>query len=447
MPARVNLLTNPSFETGVTGWTANSATLSNPVTGGLVGVRHARLTSTVTGAAFSLVASATVPVTAGQPYSESAYVRGTVGRSVQMRATWTGATATLGSAAAVASTTDYQRITLAGVVPVGATAVRFDVLVGAAGVVVGTILDVDACLLEAAPLGDYFDGATADTPTTRFDWTGAANASTSTATPWVDVSLVPSGTPNPVQIVLTGIPNGVAYEVTGTTGDGSSWPVPGGAGVSTGAQVVLVDNRSALNSPVTYTATWGGATYTSAPIAVPYAGRAVLQSLDGQTTIPFVWRDNGDPREYVVRSVAFDIPNRARPAIRYATGGDGGGTLQIRTARTASAELVNALRTGRPLVLRTDGAIRDIPAVEIILIRAASNRSWGAITAPGVVSADRVWDLPYILVDDPEPGTALAAWSWDDFDAAMATRTWADHDALFAGSTWDAWDTYPWGQL
>jgi hypothetical protein len=447
VPARVNRLTNPSFETGTTGWTANVSTLSNPLTDGFVGVRHARLTATTAGAAFSLVSSTTYAVTAGQPFSMSAAVRGTVGRSVSMRATWTGATATVGSSSTVASLTAWQTISLAGTVPVGATAVRFDILVALTGVVVGTIVDVDACILEDATLGGYFDGDTTDTATTRYDWTSTATASTSTATPWIDASLVPSGDPMPVQLVITGIPNGVTYDVVGTSG-GRSWPIPGGQGTSTGGQVILVDNRSALNTPVVYTATWGGVTYTSAPITVTYAGRYVIQSLDGRIVVPFVWRDNALPREYAVRSTLHAIPGRPRPAGRYATGGLGGGEIEIRTDVAGSAQMEAALLAGRPVIVRTDGTVRDLPPVDIVAIDRLASRSWGALTAPGgAPSSDRVWSIVYNLVDDPEPSAVLAAWTWDDFDDAMDTRTWTDHDALFASSTWDIWDTYPWGQL
>lgn len=296
-----------------------------------------------------------------------------------------------------------------------------------------------------AAVTPYFDGSTPDTERVRYDWSGVAHASTSTATDWLDVSLVPAGSPQPVQIVLTGVPAGTAYSLTGTTGDGSSWPVPGGVGVSTGEQVVLVDNRSALNTQVTYQAVVAGVTYVSAPVTVSHSRRFVLQSLDGQIVVDFVWDDNGMPRDLVSNAVAFDVPGRRRPPIRYAPGGDGGGSLRIRTDRQDTERMKELLRKGRPLVLRTDGAIRDLDAVDLIqIVGKPSNVLWAG---DGGVSTQRVWSLEYVLVDDPEPSAVLSAWTWDDFDAAMASRTWAQHDALFASSTWDQWDTYPWGQL
>ncbi|KZM34550.1 hypothetical protein [Oerskovia enterophila] len=261
----------------------------------------------------------------------------------------------------------------------------------------------------------------------------------------ITASLVPAGSPEPVQVVLAGVPAGTAYTVTGTTGDGSSWPVPGGVGVSSGEQVVLVDNRSALNALVTYQAVVAGVTYIAAPVTVSHARRYVLQSLDGQIVADFVWEIDGMPRDLVSNTVAFDVPGRRRPPVRYAPGGDGGGSLRIRTNRQNTVRMRDLLRAGRPLVLRTDGAIRDLDAVDLIhVVGKPSNVLWAG---DGGLSTQRVWSLEYVLVDDPEPSAALSAWTWDDFDAAMATRTWDEHDALFASSAWDQWDTYPWGQL
>ena len=264
----------------------------------------------------------------------------------------------------------------------------------------------------------------------------------------IETSLVPAGTPEPVQLVIEGIPSGAPYTVTGIV-DGSSWPVPGGVGVGTGGQVVLIDNRGALNAPVRYRVITGGRAWDSAAVTVPYeGGRWVLQSLDGDAALDFVWQANGLPQERVVRAAAFEVPGRARPPMRTAPGGDGGGSLRVRTTRAGSAEMASMLRKGRPVVLRTDGAARDWPAVELLLITDASSALWEAYDpATGGMSTDRVWSLSYILVDDPQPSAVLSAFTWEDFDDAMSTRTWAQFDTLFAGSTWDDLDTYPWTQL
>lgn len=264
--------------------------------------------------------------------------------------------------------------------------------------------------------------------------------------PAITASLVSSDVPQAVQVVVTGVAAGVGVLVEGTTGDGSTWGVPGGDRVSDGGQIVLTDTRSALNTPVTYRLTTDGSVFTSAPLTVAYDGQAVLQSLDGQTTVEFVWRENGLPQEPEIAAVAFSVPGRQRPPVRFVPAGDGGGSLSIRTSRVNSERLTSLIRAGRPVVMRTDGAVRDFPAVELLLLTSVSSELWPVVTAQGM-STDRVWSLSYLLVDDPEPGSAITAFTWDDFDAAMEGRTWDDFDALFDASTWNDFDTYDWDQL
>lgn len=258
--------------------------------------------------------------------------------------------------------------------------------------------------------------------------------------PVIGVALLDSGVPQRVQVTIR--PGaGEAYEVRGSA-LGSSWPVPGGVGVGSGSQVVLTDKRSALNTPVTYSVLLAGVTYTAAPVTVALPGeQAVIQSLDGQTSVRFRWLPNGLPLEPTVRAHASDVPGRDRPPVRYATGGDGGGSLSIRTTREGTEAMRALLRAGRPVVIRTDGALIDFPAVELALITAAPSRTaWDVVGMP----ADRVWSLSYLLVDDPDPTVALAGYTWDQWDAIMAGRTWAQHDAIVSGWTWDQWDATDW---
>lgn len=263
--------------------------------------------------------------------------------------------------------------------------------------------------------------------------------------PAITASLVSSDVPQAVQVVVTGVAAGLEVLVEGTTPDGSSWSVPGGDRVSDGGQIVLTDTRSALNTPVTYRLTVDGAVYSAAPVTVAYGGQAVLQSLDGQTTVEFVWRENGLPQEPELFTATFSVPGRLRPPARFVPAGDGGGSLSIRTSRANSERLRSLVRTGRPLVMRTDGNVRDFPAVELLLPTSVSSELWPVVTAQGM-STDRVWSIGYLLVDDPEPGTAITAFTWDDFDQAMAARTWDDFDALFASSDWNDFDTADWDQ-
>lgn len=253
------------------------------------------------------------------------------------------------------------------------------------------------------------------------------------------------GSPPPVQVVLTDVPDGAEYVVTGSTGAGSSWPVPGGTGVGTGGQIALVDNRSALNTPVTYSAVVQGVTYSADPVVVQHDGSCVLQSLDSQTVIPVKLHDNLDPRSLEIRAVAFSVPGRRRPPVRYAMGGYGGGELQVTTSNSASADLRELILSGRPILIRTDGSTPLENAVEIVQPTRADYAVGTAVQSYG---DSRRWSIPFLYVDDPEPSRVLSAWTWDDFDEAalVSFPTWDAFDALFAGQTWDDFDTTDWGQ-
>lgn len=183
---RINQVTNPSFEVNTTGWTASGtgAVLSRQATGGLYGVAHARLTAGT--AATAMSANANVfPVVAGEQFAASASVRGTVGRTVNIRITWTGASATSATTTTVGSLTAWQTLTYTGTVPVGATAARVDVLLAATGGLVGDVLDIDGVMYERGTnvAGTYFDGSTLPTSVaavrTANMWQGSANASPS----------------------------------------------------------------------------------------------------------------------------------------------------------------------------------------------------------------------------------------------------------------------------
>ena len=251
---------------------------------------------------------------------------------------------------------------------------------------------------------------------------------------------VPSAVPMPVQLVVAGIGSGEPYTVVGVAGT-TTWPVPGGVGVGTGEQVALIDNRAPLNLPFVYRVVAGGQVYESAPLSVASQAPLLLTSLDGDITVEFEWDDDRAPRELAVRSATWDVPGRSRPPSRFAPGGDGAGSMRVRTSPEHSARLTALVQQGKPIVVRTDGTVRDLPAVELITITRASSELFDGHYADGW--SHRLWSLSFVYVDDPQPSTVLSAWSWDDFDDAGLT--WDQLDAL--ALTWDEFDTYPWGQL
>lgn len=258
----------------------------------------------------------------------------------------------------------------------------------------------------------------------------------------IETTLVGSTAPRPVQVVIEGLSAGQSVVVHGSSG-GRSWPIPGGAFAAVEGQVVLVDNRAPVNVPITYAVTVDGVTINSAPVTVAYHADHLLQSLDGRTVVDFVWRDNSLPYQSTVRSVTFDVPGRRRPPVRFAPGGDGGGRIEVRTDSANTGRMADLLRPGRPVVLRTNGSVRDFPPTELVLVQQASSVLYEAFNARD----NRVWDMAFIFVDDPEPGTVVAAFTWEDFDAAWDGRTWEDFDAYFSGLTWDDLDRMDWTEL
>lgn len=416
--ARTNLVPNPGFETNilgtsVTAGTGGTAAVSRQTTGARSGAAFLRASWSVASTAAGTIVVAgpgyRAPVSPTMKHYVSVWVQPSVTRAlravgVTSTANSGGTTTTVNGAYITCPAGQWTELTLE-VTP--ATGRLFlEVRVQSQTGVSGTI-DVD-------------DVGVVPDPNLR-------------------AVLVAAGDPAPVQIAFR--PQaGEDYTVFGSA-LGSTWPVPGGVGVGTGDQVVLVDNRGALNVPIVYRVVIAGVPYEAASVTVLLPGvRGVLQSLDGRVSVRFKWIPNGLPLEPEVNAHVSNVPGRPRPPVRYATGGDGGGALVIRTNRDGTAALRQILRAGAPVLLRTDGAMLDLPAVEIIHIRSApSLASWDVLGMP----ADRTHSLTYLLVDDPEPSARLAAYVWDDIDALAIT--WDQTDAL--ALTWDQAETYDWGQL
>lgn len=166
--ARTNLITNPSLETNVTGWTPalSTGTTQTPIP---AGTKYG-FTSGATD-----ITNTFVPVIAGQPYVGSASCSRDNAGTVQAVVDWYDAGSVListsaGSAPSIALDT-WTRVSASGTAPATATQAQLRLVYG------GTSgRRVDAALLEqSAGLGSYFDGDTAGA-----SWSGTAHASTST---------------------------------------------------------------------------------------------------------------------------------------------------------------------------------------------------------------------------------------------------------------------------
>jgi hypothetical protein len=254
----------------------------------------------------------------------------------------------------------------------------------------------------------------------------------------VTASLVGTYSPRTVQVVVSGMTAGTEYEVTGSWA-GGSWAVRAGTGVAAGAQVVLADLSTPINVPITYTVVHGAETATSASIVVDYPYRHVLQSLSGDTSVPTELVANGAPRSLALRQSAFQIPGRTRPVVVYDIAGGESGQFVMDTHVGDTAAFKAMLKTGAPLLLRTDGQIVDLEAAAFLSVTGADS---------SLVSLDwRRWNLSYELIDDPEPSTLVGLPTWDDFDVSYTSDPvliWDSFDAEWAGSTWDDFDVYDW---
>lgn len=464
--ARTNLVNNPRGIASGSSWSRGGGAPAASYTSGFVtGWDQGVEPGVTTGFRFTIVdpaaatslyslphATARFTATPGKWIAAAAVIDTSRNAQVRVFLQWyTSANAFLSSSTLVSDTgVGARRLIWSGQAPSGSG--LFSPYAGfpsaTAGQAAGDTLTVGAWVVAEADteadalaaVNTYFDGSTPATSVYRYAWTGAANASASVESPWITATLVDAGTPRPVQLALAGIPAGAAYSVVGTSGAGaSSWPVPGGTGVGTGQQILLVDNRSALNTPVLYQAVIDGVTRVAENPVTVAGPDFVLQTLDGRTsTTPDTILEYGTFAEKpVIRAATYDIPGRSRPPVRFAAPGAGGSSIGLITDRRGSEQVRALIKTGAPLAMRCGKQIRDLPAVDLIQITAASSVSYAG--RDGI----RVWTLDYLLVDDPEPGTPLSVWTWDDFDAAGLT--WDEFDAL--GLTWDEFDAYDWGQL
>jgi hypothetical protein len=175
--ARRNLHPNPSLETDLATW-FGSGTLTRRTDGGYVGAAYGRVVA-ADASLFSATSSSAIPVTPGEVYTISAFVRG-VGpaRTIRMRARFSGGPASI-NGDPVPIPADWTRISQTFTVPAGATALNVDIMVPVAGTG-GDYFDFDAVMAEKSDvLGGYFDGSFAADDLNRYSWAGTVNNSVS----------------------------------------------------------------------------------------------------------------------------------------------------------------------------------------------------------------------------------------------------------------------------
>lgn len=256
----------------------------------------------------------------------------------------------------------------------------------------------------------------------------------------ITLSLVGAGTPPLVQIVLSETPAGASWVLTGVA-DGYAWTVPGGMGVGDGEQLVLVDNRAPLNTPIEYTLTWDASHETSSAIVVPMAvGDMVIQSLDGQKSVAVALMDGTQALTLDPALSLFSVPGRRMPVSRYSATSAPRGTIIARADVSQTADIDEILATGEAVLCRLNGPAFELPLVQTVHLTNASAVGY-------LVGMFRHWEWPYVPVDDPFMDQRLGAFSWNTFDDAMAGRSWDEFDTVMSGLDWDAFDTFDWTTL
>lgn len=245
-------------------------------------------------------------------------------------------------------------------------------------------------------------------------------------------TLLSAADPRPVQIALNGTTTGQAYEIVGTTADGGVWPVPGGRGTSAGSQIIVIDNRSALNTPITYSAVVDGATYTAAAVTVS-GPIAVLQTIDGQLVVAVDVASVTEARAGETRSALYEIAGRPDPAARLDVPSSDTYSWELETEGTDSVTMRQILATGLPVVRRLSPGMRDFDAVVLGIVTGKKDE-----LLSGGLDTWRRWSLTVREIRDPQPSTALVAFNWDDFDEAMADRVWSWHSLFPSTSGWAA---------
>lgn len=256
----------------------------------------------------------------------------------------------------------------------------------------------------------------------------------------ITATLIGGSVPQLVQVVVSATAAGVPWTLTGSAA-GVSWTVPGGSGVGDGNPLVRVDNRAPLNADVVYTYTPAtGSPQVAAPVSVSSAYGIVIQSLDGQQSIPGDLLDGSDAIELQLNQAVFNIPGRSRPAVRYAVTGDGGGALNVGLEQSATEALRALVRSGSPVLVRRQPMDDDLPLVFVALLTGISGRL-------AIDIGYRQWSLPYLLLDDPFLDVALGAFAWDYFDTRMSGRSWNTFDTNMAGRSWNTFDALDWATV
>jgi hypothetical protein len=176
--ARTNLVANPSFEVGMSGWNAMGGVPTRVITEAFIGVASAQIAYPGSGTVGQYMS---VPVTAGQTYTVSAYLKHSVaGGTTVMNLVWVnaaGGTVLDDTHLGVTPATTWTRASQTRTAPAGAAQAQIRIYrtAGEGGGASPVSVYADAVMLEqSSTVNAYFDGSS-----TGALWTGVANLSAS----------------------------------------------------------------------------------------------------------------------------------------------------------------------------------------------------------------------------------------------------------------------------
>lgn len=231
----------------------------------------------------------------------------------------------------------------------------------------------------------------------------------------IAAALYGSGTPQLVQIAVTGLTGATSVSVWAEPPASPRRLVRGGLDVDpTSDALVLVDPIPELGRPIIYVVeyTSGGSRFqlSSSSVTVPDPGRHVLSDpYSGESVLVDVIADPDERTNDQRGSVLYPVGSSLGVAIVDGRDADVG-TLTVYADAAASVALVSLLANGTPIASRHPNDGCDQAALEILNVGAAARRR-------RTRAGDRFHVLPYRLVAQPDPRQLLATVTLADLAA------------------------------
>jgi hypothetical protein len=186
--------------------------------------------------------------------------------------------------------------------------------------------------------------------------------------------------------------------------------------------VLVHDTEAPVGRPLVYVAEVtradGRVVQLSAPaLVIPDPGRHVLSDPGSGRAVLVDAVADADPRTTELRASVLHPAGRARPVVLSDTRSSDTGTLTVYTRDLAeTAELVDLLAAGTAVVSRPPATVTDLPAVEVLAVL-------GATRARRTRAGDRVWQLPFVVVDTPDPTLPVTLTTLSTLATYYATGT------------------------